>query len=169
MYGQTTRAASSVFPGPPSRPTGAHATVDGMAANSADEILQGSFGKGLDGVLGLQVVEAGPDKMVATMEITPSHHQPFGIVHGGVYCAIGESIASMSAYLWLQDTGIGGTAVGVNNNTDFIRSVGAGTVTATSTPIHRGRRQQLWAVDMVDQDGTLLAKTQVRLQNIEIK
>lgn len=140
-----------------------------MTANSADEILQGSFGKGLDGVLGLEVVEAGPDRIVATMEITESHHQPFGIVHGGVYCAIGESVASMSGFFWLQETGIGGTAVGVNNNTDFLRSVSSGTVTATSTPIHRGRRQQLWAVDMVDQDGTLLARTQVRLQNIEAR
>ncbi len=142
-----------------------------MTANSADEILQSSFGKGLDGVLGLEVVEAGPDRIVATMEITESHHQPFGIVHGGVYCAIGESVASMSGFFWLQETGIGGgTAVGgVNNNTDFLRSVSSGTVTATSTPIHRGRRQQLWAVDMVDQDGTLLARTQVRLQNIEAR
>ena len=140
-----------------------------MTANSADEILQNSFGKGLDGVLGLEVVEAGPDRIVATMKITESHHQPFGIVHGGVYCAVGESVASMSGFLWLQDTGIGGTAVGVNNNTDFLKSVSTGTVTATSTPIHRGRRQQLWAVDMVDQDGTLLAKTQVRLQNIEAR
>ncbi|SDU22904.1 uncharacterized domain 1-containing protein [Gordonia westfalica] len=65
--------------------------------------------------------------------------------------------------------GYRGTAVGVNNNTDFLKSVSTGTVTATSTPIHRGRRQQLWAVDMVDQDGTLLAKTQVRLQNIEAR
>ncbi|MFE0748229.1 PaaI family thioesterase [Gordonia sp. NPDC058843] len=140
-----------------------------MTANSADDVLRDSFGKGLDGVLGLQIVEAGPDRIIATMEITASHHQPFGIVHGGVYCAIGESVASMSGFLWLQDSGIGGTAVGVNNNTDFLRSVSTGTVTATSTPIHRGRRQQLWAVDMVDQDGVLLAKTQVRLQNIEVK
>ncbi|MCR5976765.1 hotdog fold thioesterase [Gordonia jinghuaiqii] len=138
-----------------------------MTANNTDEIFAGSVGKGLDGVLGLEVVEAGPDRIVATMTITERHHQPFGIVHGGVYCAIGESVASMSAFLWLQDTGIGGTAVGVNNNTDFLRSVGSGTVTATSTPIHRGRRQQLWAVDMVEQDGKLLAKTQVRLQNID--
>ncbi|QHD86228.1 hotdog fold thioesterase [Gordonia sp. JH63] len=139
-----------------------------MTADSADDVLRDSFGKGLDGVLGLEVVEAGPDRIVATMEITERHHQPFGIVHGGVYCAVGESVASMSGFLWLQDCGIGGTAVGVNNNTDFLRSVRAGTVTATSTPIHRGRRQQLWAVDMVDQDGKLLAKSQVRLQNIEV-
>ncbi|WP_078113802.1 PaaI family thioesterase [Gordonia sp. IITR100] len=139
-----------------------------MTADSADDVLRDSFGKGLDGVLGLEVVEAGPGRIVATMEITERHHQPFGIVHGGVYCAVGESVASMSGFLWLQDSGIGGTAVGVNNNTDFLRSVRAGTVTATSTPIHRGRRQQLWAVDMVDQDGKMLAKSQVRLQNIEV-
>ena len=82
-----------------------------------------------------EVVEAGPDRIVATMEITERHHQPFGIVHGGVYCAVGESVASMSGFLWLQDSGIGGTAVGVNNNTDFLRSVRAG----TGNPEARGR------------------------------
>ncbi|WP_168700621.1 PaaI family thioesterase [Gordonia paraffinivorans] len=138
-----------------------------MTANSVDDILRGSAGKGLDGVLGLEVVEAGPDRIVATMEITEKHHQPFGIVHGGVYCAVGESVASMSGFLWLHETGIGGHAVGVNNNTDFLRSVSSGTITATSTPIHRGRRQQLWTVDMVDESGRLVAKTQVRLQNLE--
>ncbi len=61
--------------------------------------------------------------------------------------------------------GIGGHAVGVNN-TDFLRRSSSGTITATSTPIHR-RRQQLWAVDMVDESGRLVAKTQVRLQNLE--
>ncbi len=141
-----------------------------MTANSADEILANSFGKGLDGVLGLEVVEAGPDRIVAKMEITESHHQPFGIVHGGVYCAVGESVASMSGFLWLQETGIGGhrgrgqqqhRLPQVRQHRHGDRDI--------DPPHHRGRRQQLWAVDMVDQDGTLLAKTQVRLQNIEAR
>ncbi|MDL9937264.1 PaaI family thioesterase [Gordonia sp. ABSL1-1] len=122
----------------------------------------------MDAVLGLQPIEAGPDGITSVLQITDAHHQPFGIVHGGVYCAIGESVASQSAFLWLHDTGIGGTAVGVNNNTDFLRSITSGTITAVSTPIHRGRRQQLWAVEMSDEQGRPLARSQVRLQNIEL-
>ena len=76
-----------------------------------------------------------------------------------------ESMASIGASVWL---GSRGHVVGVNNNTDFLRSIRSGTVTARSTPIHRGRRQQLWAVEMTDDDGRLLARSQVRLQNIEL-
>ncbi|GAC69678.1 putative thioesterase [Gordonia soli NBRC 108243] len=123
---------------------------------------------GFDQGLGLRFESVTGDEVVATLEITAAHHQPFGIVHGGVYCAVAESVASVSGYTWLQQTGIGGTAVGVNNNTDFLKSRSEGTVTARSTPIHRGRRQQLWLVEMVADDGATLARSQVRLQNIEL-
>ncbi|WP_241357490.1 PaaI family thioesterase, partial [Klebsiella pneumoniae] len=91
--------------------------------------------------------------------------QPGGIVHGGVYCSIVESLASVSGHIWLSENG-GGTVVGVNNNTDFLRAIGSGTVTAVSEPIHRGRRQQLWLITITDEAGKLVARGQVRLQNI---
>ncbi|NDK88992.1 PaaI family thioesterase [Gordonia desulfuricans] len=137
-----------------------------MAVNT-DEFVKTSGTVGFDAELGTVVQSVTADEMIATLELDPKLHQPFGIVHGGVYCALAESVASMSAFFWLQDTGIGGHAVGVNNSTDFLRSVSEGTVTAKSTPIHRGRRQQLWLVDMTDDDGRLIARSQVRLQNLE--
>ena len=70
-------------------------------------------------------------------------------MHGGVYCSIVESLASVSGHVWLSENG-GGNVVGVNNNTDFLRAIASGTVTAVSTPIHRGRRQQLWLVTITD-------------------
>ena len=72
-----------------------------------------------------------------------------GLVHGGVYCSMVESMASVSAYTWLATRG-GGNVVGVNNNTDFLRSIGSGTVYGRAEPIHRGRRQQLWLVTITD-------------------
>ncbi len=57
--------------------------------------------------------------------------------------------------------------VGVNNNTDFLRAVGSGMLYGTAIPIHRGRRQQLWQVTIVDSDERLVARGQVRLQNLE--
>lgn len=89
-------------------------------------------------------------------------------MHGGVYCSIIESVASVSAYTWLNHEGgdAHGTVVGVNNNTDFLRAVSSGTVYAASTPIHRGRRQQLWLVTITDSDERVLARGQVRLQNL---
>ncbi len=88
-----------------------------------------------------------------------------GIVHGGVYCSIVESLASVSGQVWLAANG-DGHVVGVNNNTDFLRAISSGTVTAESTPIHRGRRQQLWLITITDDKDRLVARGQVRLQNL---
>lgn len=116
--------------------------------------------------LGLVYTEATPDGIKAQLEVTPELHQPTGIVHGGVYCSVIESVASTSAYIWLAEHG-SGDVVGVNNNTDFLRAISSGTVYAVSEPIHRGRRQQLWLVTIKDEKGRIVARGQVRLQNIE--
>ncbi|MGV0836475.1 PaaI family thioesterase [Mycolicibacterium thermoresistibile] len=125
------------------------------------------FGQGFDKEIGLTYLEVSPDGARAQLEITEKLLQPWGIVHGGVYCAVIESMASVSGHVWLNAQGGGGTVVGVNNNTDFLRAIGSGTVTAESTPIHRGRRQQLWLTTLTDDAGRVVARGQVRLQNIE--
>lgn len=124
------------------------------------------LGAGFDKQLGLSFLEVTPDGGRAELTIKDELLQPWGIVHGGVYCSIIESLASVSAHVWLTSTGSGGTVVGVNNNTDFLRAISAGTVTATSTPIHRGRRQQLWLITITDENDKLIARGQVRLQNM---
>lgn len=123
------------------------------------------LGQGFDSELGLTYLELTPDGGRAQLTIHDKLLQPWGIVHGGVYCSIVESLASVSGHLWLSENG-GGTVVGVNNNTDFLRAIGSGTVTAISVPIHRGRRQQLWLITIADEGGKLVARGQVRLQNI---
>lgn len=125
-----------------------------------------TLGKGFDNELGLKYLEVTPDGGRAQLTITDKVLQPWGIVHGGVYCAIVESLASVSGHVWLAERG-GGTVVGVNNNTDFLRAISSGTVTAVSTPIHRGRRQQLWLITITDENDKLVARGQVRLQNVE--
>ncbi len=119
-----------------------------------------------DDELGLVITEATADGFKAQLEIKPTLLQPMGIVHGGVYCSIVESIASMSGYLWLAEQGNGGNVVGVNNNTDFLRAISSGTIYAQSEPLHRGRRQQLWLVTIRDDQDRLIARGQVRLQNV---
>ncbi|MDT7732846.1 MAG: 1,4-dihydroxy-2-naphthoyl-CoA hydrolase [Mycobacterium sp.] len=100
------------------------------------------------------------------MDVVPKLLQPMGIVHGGVYCSMVESLASVAAYTWKAANG-GGSVVGVNNNTDFLRAIRGGVVYGTAIPIQRGRRQQLWQVTIVDADDRLVARGQVRLQNLE--
>ncbi|AGB23584.1 hypothetical protein Mycsm_03278 [Mycobacterium sp. JS623] len=127
--------------------------------------VAGQLGKGFDNELGLEYLEFSPDGLRAQLQIHDKLLQMAGIVHGGVYCAVIESVASVSGAVWLAEHG-GGTVVGVNNNTDFLRAISSGTVTAQSTPIHRGRRQQLWLVTITDDDDRVVARGQVRLQNI---
>jgi|SRR5690349_23932152 len=123
---------------------------------------------GLDGVLGVEHVEAGPDKVVARFTIGEQHLQPFGIPHGGIYCSVHESTASSAAYIWLQESDPEGIVVGTNNICDFLRQAKLGDVIdVTATPVQRGRTQQLWRVESHDQDGRLIAQGQVRLANIK--
>ncbi|MBU8813455.1 PaaI family thioesterase [Mycolicibacterium goodii] len=127
--------------------------------------VNAGLGKGFDSEIGLKYLELGPDGGRAQLTVTDALLQPWGIVHGGVYCSIVESLASVSGHIWLSENG-GGTVVGVNNNTDFLRAIGSGTVTAVSTPIHRGRRQQLWLITITDENDRTVARGQVRLQNM---
>ncbi|MGB9306149.1 MAG: PaaI family thioesterase [Mycobacterium sp.] len=119
-----------------------------------------------DTEIGLQFTELSPDGARAQLEVKPKLLQPMGLVHGGVYCSMIESMASVAAFTWLAEHG-GGNVVGVNNNTDFLRSIGSGMVYGRAEPIHRGRRQQLWLVTITDDNDRVVARGQVRLQNLE--
>jgi 1,4-dihydroxy-2-naphthoyl-CoA hydrolase len=120
----------------------------------------------LDHALGFEFTDMSPDRVVLEWEVTAVHHQPDGIVHGGVYCAAIEAAASMGAARWL---GARGTVVGVSNHTDFLRAASDGRLQAVATPIHRGRSQQLWLVRVTDDRMRLVARGQVRLQNLDPK
>ena len=124
------------------------------------------IGAGLNGHLGVEFVEVTADRGVVRMPIDERHHQPYGVVHGGVYASLVEVAASLPAAVWAAEAGIPG-AVGVNNHTDFIRATREGVLRAEATPIHRGRTQQIWVVEVRDEgEGKLRARGQVRLQNI---
>ncbi len=118
---------------------------------------------GLDTLLGIEYQEASVERVVATWLVRPELYQPNGIVHGGVHCAAVEATASVGASLWLGERG---RVVGVANQTDFLRAVTDGRLTATATPLHRGRSQQLWQVEIRDDEQRLVARGQVRLQNL---
>ncbi|WP_018253080.1 PaaI family thioesterase [Salinispora mooreana] len=114
-------------------------------------------------LLGLSYDEVGADRVVLRWQVRPELHQPYGIQHGGVYCSVVETAASFGGAAWLGDRG---RVVGVSNQTDFLRAVRSGELTAVGTPVHRGRSQQLWQVEITDGDDRLVARGQVRLQNL---
>jgi uncharacterized protein (TIGR00369 family) len=119
--------------------------------------------QGLNEALGFVFDEATPDRVVARWTIGPQHLQPYGIVHGGVHCSAVEACASVGAALWFGERG---RVVGVANHTNFLRAAREGVLTATATPIHRGRSQQLWLVVVADEQSRPIARGEVRLQNL---
>jgi len=117
--------------------------------------------------LGMQFESVQPDRVEAWMELGPEQHTPWGVVHGGAYTTAIESAASVGASAAVLDRGQ--FAVGVNNITDFLRPVVSGRVKVLAEPIHQGATQQLWQVTISRaDDGKLVARGQVRLQNVPL-
>ena len=116
----------------------------------------------------LHLDEIGPSRVTGRLTVGPAHHQPFGIVHGGVWASIVETVASHGGALAANEMGMAGV-VGTSNLTDFLRSHREGRVDAVGTPVFVGRTQQLWTVEITrPSDGKLVARGQVRLQNLTV-
>lgn len=119
----------------------------------------------VDDAMGLVVDLLSPDRVEGHVVAGPRHHQPYGIVHGGVYCSIVESLASIAgAMRVLAD---GKICVGVSNTTDFLRATREGRLHGVATPVHVGRLQHLWQVEITREDDKLAARGQVRLQVLD--
>ena len=117
--------------------------------------------------LGMEFESVEPNRVVAWIELGSEHHTPWGVVHGGAYTTAIESAASVGASAAVLDRGQ--FAVGVNNNTDFVRPISSGRVKVVAEPIHQGSTQQLWQVTISKaDDGKLVARGQVRLQNVPL-
>lgn len=93
--------------------------------------------------------------------VVPGVCQPMGIVHGGVYASIAETLASVgTAHAVVPG---GGVPLGMANNTSFLRPVSSGTVHAVANAFHRGRTSWVWDVEMRDDDGRLCATSRVTI------
>ncbi|MGH3197411.1 MAG: PaaI family thioesterase [Streptosporangiaceae bacterium] len=113
---------------------------------------------------GLVVDEVTASRVTGHLQLSPEHHTPWGIVHGGVYTTAIESAASIGASSAVQDRGQ--VAVGLTNTTHFLRSLTTGRVNVEAAALSQGRTQQLWRVDVTDESGRLIAHGEVRLQNV---
>jgi 1,4-dihydroxy-2-naphthoyl-CoA hydrolase len=110
------------------------------------------------------VTPAGMDTVVTgTVEVDERHHTPWGVVHGGVYCAAIESAATVGACAVVEADGR--FAVGVDNVTDFLRPMRSGRLVVEARPAQIGRTLQLWRVTIMNAEGKLVASGRVRLAN----
>jgi uncharacterized protein (TIGR00369 family) len=129
--------------------------------------VPGNFkrGSGFTGLMGLEIDEVSPTRVTAHLEVTEKHLQPYGLVHGGVYAAIAETVASIGAMVAAAADGSGRGAVGLENHTSFLRASRAGQrIEAEAVARHAGSRVHQWEVTMRNaQDGRELATSTVRL------
>jgi uncharacterized protein (TIGR00369 family) len=116
--------------------------------------------------MGLRFVSVTLDEVVAELAVGKPHLQPHGIVHGGVYCGVIETVASIGAGVNARARGLG-TVVGLENHTSFLRAVRGGTLRATARPLTRGRRTQVWEATVTDETGRVAATGRVRLLCLE--
>jgi uncharacterized protein (TIGR00369 family) len=117
------------------------------------------------GLLGIEFRELSPERVIATMPVDSRTKQPFGILHGGASAALAETAASIAA--WLNIDKEKQAAVGVELNANHLRSMSDGTVTATATPLHRGRRIHVWDIRIEDEEGRLVCASRCTLAIVD--
>jgi len=116
---------------------------------------------GFNSALGIQQVKVESQRVTAEIAIGAHHHQPWGIVHGGVYCAIVETLCSLGGQNALKPGS--GFIVGVDNHTSFLKATRSGTLRAEARPLSVGGRTQLWEANIENEQGELVATGRVRL------
>jgi uncharacterized protein (TIGR00369 family) len=116
---------------------------------------------GFDRLYGLEFVEVSENEVRAKVVVGDEHKQPAGLVHGGVFASIAEAIASVATGLAVLPEG--NVAMGMSNNTSFLRPITRGTVHAQATRLHRGRTTWLWDVVISDDDGRTCALTRMTI------
>lgn len=132
------------------------------------EELSATLNASLDGwnaTMGLRFVHATNEEVVAELVIGAVHRQPYGIVHGGVYSGIIETVTSVGAAI--DAMGRGQTVVGLENHTSFLHATREGTLRVTARPLTRGRRSQVWEGNVTDDSGRVVATGRVRLLSLD--
>jgi len=138
------------------------ATYDRLDIDPAlESLLAVPEGESLEDVLGFRVGRAEDGTWTISCEVGNEHRQPLGLVHGGVYASLAETIASVGTVAAVLPEGK--IAVGQSNSTLFLRPVLDGTITGHARPIHCGRTTWIWDIDMVDDSGRLVARSTVTM------
>ncbi len=115
-------------------------------------------------VLGVEHLLVTPEKVIVRVAVNEKTHQPFGILHGGVSALLAEGAASVGGAVSIPP---GKIVVGTELNCSHLRSVSSGHVTATATPIRKGRHVHVWAIEVTDDDDRLVCIARCTLQVLD--
>ena len=116
---------------------------------------------GFDRLYGLELLEVDPDRARAQVKVRDALKQPYGLVHGGVYAAIAESLASIATAMAVAPENR--IAMGLSNQTSFLRPITEGTIHAAGVAKHRGRSTWVWEIEMSDDAGRLCVITRMTI------
>jgi 1,4-dihydroxy-2-naphthoyl-CoA hydrolase len=130
-----------------------------MATDGVEQLPQDV--RGFDRLYGLQLLSVSDTEVTGEVVVRDEVRQPMGLVHGGVYAAIAESLASLATHVAVA--GNGELAMGLSNSTSFLRPITEGTVHARGTRLHRGRTTWVWDVQFTDDHGRLCAVTRMTI------
>ena len=113
------------------------------------------------GAIGLEVVEVSDELARGRVPVGDNVKQPFGIVHGGLFATLAETLASVATAMAVMGDGM--VAMGQSNATSFLRPISSGTVHGEARRRHRGRTTWIWDVEMTDDDGRLCALSRMTM------
>jgi 1,4-dihydroxy-2-naphthoyl-CoA hydrolase len=114
---------------------------------------------GFDALYGLEILSADADTVSGVVSVRDDLKQPAGLVHGGVYASIAESLASLGTAVQVMPDGK--VAMGLGNHTSFMRPITEGTIHGEASVLHRGRTTWVWDVRITDDEGRLCAVTRM--------
>lgn len=129
--------------------------------------IQQQLHKGMPQHLGIELSVVTADRVVATMPVDERTKQPFGLLHGGASAALAETVASLGAFMNVDP--VTQAAVGVELNANHLRAKTDGIVTATATPLHRGRTTHVWEIRIEDEDRRLICVSRCTLAIVKRK
>ena len=116
---------------------------------------------GFDALLGLELLECTDDLVIAQLAVRDELRQPFGLVHGGVFATIGETLASVGTAVAVVPEG--SVPMGLSNQTSFLRPILEGTIHGRATRRHRGRTTWIWDVEITDDAGRVCALSRMTI------
>jgi uncharacterized protein (TIGR00369 family) len=131
-----------------------------MADAAVEKIIGGH--EGFERLLGFELLALSETHGRARASVRDELKQPYGLLHGGVYASLAESLASLATAVALGERG-GGLALGMANNTSFLRPITDGTVHATATRLHAGKTTWIWDVELRDDSERLCAVTRMTI------
>jgi 1,4-dihydroxy-2-naphthoyl-CoA hydrolase len=117
--------------------------------------------------LGIEFIEITDNSLTAKMPVDHRTRQPLGIMHGGASCVLAETVGSLAANYAVDQSQ--NYCVGLSINTSHIKAATKGFVFGCATPIHLGKKTQVWQINITNEDGAIVSSNRLTLMVMDRK